>query len=244
MSKIGALKVNILHNLAESYIAGDKNKVKDILKILKENKDFRELYLFYEEIEGMYLKTEDHPEIFVESFERLLKDKSKKVEEFCKSITKRLPKAEVNEVEVYNYLDILSEDDTFKNIDKKISARKKLIEHLTKEKEINESTNKFTSNENLLNFVLVDRFNNNFDQMLSEEDKTKLSEILTMSLNDLENNFKSLKEEVTLKLDKMITECQDNSELKSKLNSVQKESEELKPTKYNYYKLQQLKNGL
>jgi len=79
--------------------------------------------------------------------------------------------------------------------------------------------------------------------MLSEEDKTKLSEILTMSQEELESGFNTLKEEVNEKLDDMILNESDDT-VKNKLNAVLKEAGDRQPTKYNYYKLQQLKNGL
>lgn len=243
MTKIGTLKINILHNLTESYITGDKKNVKDIFSLVTENKDFRELYLFYEEIEGMYLEDKALAKLYVENVEKLLKEKVEKVEGYCKNLTKKFPGGNVNEVEVYNLLDVLTENDSLKNIDKKILAREKLVGHLTKKKEITESTNVHTSNEHLLHFVLVERFNNNFDKMLSEEEKTKLGVILSMSQDDLSSEFTSLKEEIDEKLNGMMLN-EDEQSVKDKLDNVLKEARELPVTKYNYYKLQQLKNGL
>jgi len=243
MAKIGELKIKILHNLTESYIAGDKKQVKDVFKLVNENKDFRELYLFYEEIENMYLEDEVLAKLYVENVEKLLKEKVEKVEKYYKKIVKELPKEVINEVEVYNHLDVLSENDSLKNIDKKIMARRKLVEHLTKKKKITESTNVHTNNEHLLHFVLAERFNNDFDKMLSEEEKTKLSEILSMSQDDLSAGFNTLKEEIDDKInDMMLTENEEG--VKNKLDNVLKEARQLPITKYNYYKLQQLRNGL
>ena len=92
MIKIGILKNKILHDLTESYITGDKKRVKDIINTLKENKDFRELYVFYEEVENMYLEDKALAEVYVESIEKLLKEKSKKVNNYCKSLIGRFPK--------------------------------------------------------------------------------------------------------------------------------------------------------
>jgi len=243
MTKIGTLKVNILHNLTESYITGDKKNVKDIFSLITENKDFKELYLFYEEIESMYLEDKKLAKLYVENVEKLLKEKVEKVEKYCKNLTEKFPEGNINEVEVYTLLDVLTEDDSLKNIDKKILAREKLIEHLTKKKEITEATNVHTGNEHLLHFVLVERFNNDFDKMLSEEEKTKLSVILSMSQDDLSSKFTSLKEEIDEKLNGMMLN-EDEQSVKDKLDNVLKEARELSATKYNYYKLQQLKNGL
>ena len=243
MAKIGELKIKILHNLTESYIAGDKKNVKDIFKLISENKDFRELYLFYEEVENMYLEDEVLAKLYVENVEKLLKEKVEKVEKYYKKVAGVLPKEAVNEVEVYSHLDTLVENDSLKNVDKKIIARRKLVEHLTKKKEITESTNVHTSNEHLLHFVLAERFNNDFDKMLSKEEKTKLSEILSMSQADLSSNFETLQEEIDEKIGEMML-TEEEVDVKAKLDNVLNEARQLPKTKYNYYKLQQLRNGL
>jgi len=243
MAKIGTLKVNLLHNLTESYITGDKKNVKDIFNLVTENKDFRQLYLFYEEIESMQIEDKALAKLYVENVEKLLKEKVRKVDGYCKELTKKLPKGELNEVEVYSLLDTLTEDDSLKNIDKKIMAREKLVKHLTKKKEISETTNVYTNNEHLLHFVLVERFNNDFEKMLNEEEKTKLNDILSMSQDDLSSEIASLKEDLEEKLtDMMLNE--EEQVVKDKLDNVLKEARDLPVTKYNYYKLQQLKNGL
>ena len=64
-----------------------------------------------------------------------------------------------------------------------------------------------------------------------------------MSQDDLSSKFISLKEDLDEKLNGMILN-EDEVSVKDKLDSVLKEARELPVTKYNYYKLQQLKNGL
>ena len=49
MNKIGVLKTKILKKLTESYSSQNKSEMKDILKTIKENKDFKELYLCQKE---------------------------------------------------------------------------------------------------------------------------------------------------------------------------------------------------
>jgi len=243
MTKFGELKIKILHNLTEAYIAGDKKRIKDILNILKENSDFKELYLFYEEIENIYLDDKDLAKLYVENVEKLLKDKMKKVSKYCKQIDDKFKGDNLTEVEVYRSLDILMEDDSLKNIDKKILGKRKLVEHLTTKREIVESENVYTNNEHLLHFVLAEKFNNNFEKMLNEEEKLKLSGILKMSSADLVNEFTILKEDISDKIANLILEEKD-IELKNKLDDALREANKLPITKYNYYKLEQLKNGL
>ena len=243
MTKFGTLKIKILHNLTEAYIAGNKKEVKEILKLIKENNEFKELYLFYDEIENMYIDDKEIATLYVESVEKLLKEKSKSISKHCKIIDKKLNGDNLAEVELYSYLDLLVEDDNLRNVDKKIGGKKKLVEFLMTKKDLTESQKTYTSNENLLHVVLVNNFNNEFEKTLSETDKNELKKILSVTSEDLTNNFNILKEEITTKLNNLVEDESDH-DLKDKLKTALTETNRMSVTKYNYYKLQQLKNGL
>ena len=66
MNKFGELKNKMLTKLTESYTKENKTEVKDILKTIKENKDFKEMYLFYEEIENKYIEDKETAKLYVE----------------------------------------------------------------------------------------------------------------------------------------------------------------------------------
>jgi len=55
MNDFGKLKTKILQKFTNAYASGNKNEVKKILKMITENKDFRTLYLFYEDFEDKYI---------------------------------------------------------------------------------------------------------------------------------------------------------------------------------------------
>lgn len=243
MTKFGSLKIKILHNLTEAYIAGDKKDVKEILESIKENNEFKELYLFYEEVENMYIEDKALAKVYVENVEKLLKEKVKKVSKYCKSVDKKLKPGNLVEVELYEYLDLLIEDDDLKNIDKKMLGKQKLVEHLTTKKELTESADEYTSNENLLHVVLANEFNSKFDDSLTESEKIELKKILSIPNEELTYDFNVLQEEICSKLNDLSTEEED-TDVKGKLKSALTETKQMKITKYNYYKLQQLKNGL
>jgi len=242
-NKFGTLKVKILHNLTEAYANGDKQTVKEILKLIKENKEFKELYLFYDEVENMYIEDKEVAKMFVESVEGLLKEKIKNISKHCNDIDKKLKVENFYEVEIYKNLDILTEDDNLKNIDKKILGRKKLVEHLTTKKEIMESSNDYTTNENLLHVVLTNRFNDDFEKSLTESEKNELTQILTITNEDLKTNVTVLKEEISEKINDLM-ESENDEAVTQKLKAVLDETNRIPITKYNYYKLLQLKNGL
>jgi len=242
-NNFGTLKVKILHTLTEAYISGDKGVVKDVLGLIRENNEFKELYLFYEEVENIYIEDKKLAEAYVENVERLLKDKTKSVSKFCKSLDKKFSGKNLVEVEVYKNLDLLTEESTLKNVDKKMLGKKRLIEHLTTKKPRSYEGGEFTSNENLLNVVLTNKFNAEFDKTLSEDEKKELQTILTITNKELGANFNTLKEEICEKLNGLVDEESDDT-LKGKLKSALTETKRMAVTKYNYYKLQQLENGL
>lgn len=244
MNKFGVLKTKILQKLTEAYASGNKSEIKEILTAVSKNKDFREMYLFYEEIENKYIEDKESAKMYIDEITSLLQEKTKKITKFSKELEKKLGDVVINENELYSNLDILSQNDTLRNLDKKVNGRMKLIEHLMTKKEIVEETNtSFTVNENFLHNVLTNNFNVLYDNTLNEEQKNELKKILEISENELVNNFNTLKEEVTSKMNKMISE-EHNIDLKVKLITSISEVKQMKPTKYNYYKLQQLKNGI
>lgn len=244
MNKFGIIKTKILQKLTEAYASGNKSEIKEILTAVSKNKDFREMYLFYEEIENKYIEDKESAKMYIDEITSLLQEKVKKITKFSKELEKKLGDVVINENELYSNLDILSQNDTLRNLDKKVNGRMKLIEHLMTKKEIVEETNaSFTVNENFLHNVLTNNFNVLYDYTLNEEQKNELKKILEISENELVNNFNTLKEEVTNKMNKMISE-EHNIDLKEKLITSISEARQMKPTKYNYYKLQQLKNGI
>jgi hypothetical protein len=240
----GKIKSKLLQKLTESYETNKKDEIKNILSIIKEDKDFSELYLFYDDVENLELSYPGSAELYVETIQPLLNEKSKSVSQTCKKLSNYLNDVDVETNHLYENLDILSEPVTLNNVDKKVMAKKKLIEHLETKKEIVETkqTN-YTANEKLLLSFLSNDFNSYFSRTLSEEDKTKLKQILKLNKEELVKQSNQLSEEILQKVQTILTESTDE-DLKDKLKNVQKEVQNITPTKYNYYKLLELKNGL
>ena len=89
MNKIGNIKSRLLSKLTESYSKSDKSDMKDIIKLISSNKEFTELYLFYEEIEKKYFSDKVIAEQFIEKIIPILKQKSEKVSSICKILDKK-----------------------------------------------------------------------------------------------------------------------------------------------------------
>lgn len=244
MNKVGVIKSKLLKKLTESFGSGEKSEMKQILSKIVTNKDFKEMYLFYEDIENKYFDNSDVAKLYVEELNSVLKNKSKDISKFCKELNEALGNVEFETNELYSYLDQLAEDDSLNNLDKKIIAKKKLIEHLTTSKNVSsDKESRYTTNENLLYSVLANNFNTLYSDRLNEDQKEELKNILSLSNEDLEKDVPSLKEDILTKVDSLLSESSDG-ELGNKLNSVISEVKSMTTTKYNYFRLKQLKDGL
>ena len=247
MNKFGVVKSKLLTKLTESYSKNDKSEVKELLKLIKENKAFKEMYLFYEEIENKYFEDKEIAKLYVEGLNTYFGQPMGNLNDlnvFCESLHNKLSEVEIETNELYESLDTLSEKDSLMNIERKITAKKNLIDYLTRKKE-NKDINKeiYSVNEGLLNSVLTNNFNVLYGNTLSEEEKNNLKEILSLSSDDIVTKSIELKESIVSKIETLINESNDN-ELKSKLNKVREEVETKELSRINYFRLTELKNGL
>lgn len=245
MNKFGVLKTKMLKKLTESYTKENKTEVKDILKTIKENKEFKEMYLFYEEIENKYFEDKEIAKLYVEEVINVLRQKSNNISDFTKSLEEKIGEVEINENEIYSTLDQLTESDNLNNIEKKVLAKRKLVNHLVTKKEVNESKNNtYSQNENLLHAVLANNFNVLYSNTMNESQKEELKNILSISNEELETKTSELKESILTKVESLLSESVSDNEMSSKLNKVKNEVSEMTLSKYNYYRLNELKNGL
>ena len=247
MNKFGGIKTKLLNKLTESYAKENKAEIKNILTTIKENKDFKEMYLFYEEIESKTISDKETAKLYVEGLSTYFSQPIgnwSNLNMFCESLNKKLGDEEVTTNELYESLDILSEKDSLSNIEKKVIAKKKLVEHLTTKKEITESKETtLVPNETLLNAVLANNFNALYSNTLSESQKEELKNILSISYDDLITKSNELAESVIKQVSTLLSESND-TDLSTKLNAVKDEVSQMSPSRYNYYRLNELKNGL
>ena len=247
MNKFGGIKTKLLNKLTESYAKENKAEIKNILTTIKENKDFKEMYLFYEEIESKTISDKETAKLYVEGLSTYFSQPIgnwSNLNMFCESLNKKLGDEEVTTNELYESLDILSEKDSLSNIEKKVIAKKKLVEHLITKKEITESKETtLVPNETLLNAVLANNFNALYSNTLSESQKEELKNILSISYDDLITKSNELSESVIKQVSTLLSESND-TDLSNKLNAVKDEVSQMSPSRYNYYRLNELKNGL
>jgi hypothetical protein len=200
MNKFGVIKTKMLTKLTESYAKENKKEVKDLLNTIKENKDFKEMYLFYEEIENKYIEDKETAKLYVEGLNTYFGQPIgnwSSLNMFCESLNTKLGEIEIETKELYESLDMLSEKDSLSNIEKKVIAKKKLVEHLTTKKEIKESKDStIVPNETLLQAVLANNFNVLYSNTLSESQKEELKNILSISYDDLVTKSNELQESI------------------------------------------------
>jgi len=247
MNNFGIIKTKLLNKLTESYANENKAEIKNILTTIKENKDFKEMYLFYEEIEGKTISDKETAKLYVEGLSTYFGQPIgnwNNLNMFCESLNKILGDEEVTTNDLYESLDILSEKDSLSNIEKKVIAKKKLVEHLTSKKEITESKETtLIPNETLLNAVLANNFNVLYSNTLSESQKEELKNILSIPYDELITKSNELSESIINQVSTLISESND-TDLSNKLKAVKDEINQMYPSRYNYYRLNELKNGL
>jgi hypothetical protein len=244
MSNFGEIKSKMLTKLTESYNSGNKNELKDLITKLKSNQNLVDVHNFYEEMENMYFSNKDLAKVYVETLEPYFINRMKLIAGDCKDLNKLLKDVVSESNELYECLDILSEDNNIHNISKKINARENFIKFLTTKKSVKkeESTVQF-ENHTLLNTVLVGNFNTKFTDFLNEEQKETFSKIMSMSNEELINEMSLARTELNSKIENLLGESTDDV-MVEKLKKVKIDINESEITKYNYYKLTELKNGL
>lgn len=242
-----SFKTQILNVITESFMSEKKDKVKEILSMFKENKEIRELYTLYEEIESKYFDDANVATLYVEKLSEGLCGKIKHIindKKMNKILSENVESYDVENHELYNNLDVLLNEDNLRNIDEKILAKKYLVNYLITKKEKKEDDDVIENpmNENLLKTILSVNFNTFYNTLLSEEEKIELKNILSMTNEQFNENFNTLKEDISNKVNNLINES--SGELKEKLELTKNELNTMGISKHNYYKLTQLKNGL
>ena len=123
-------------------------------------------------------------------------------------------------------------------------GEKNLVNHLTTKKEIKESKDStLIPNETLLNAVLANNFNVLYSNTLSESQKEELKNILSIPYEDLLTKTSELKESINNQVSTLLSESNE-TDLINKLKAVKDEVNQMFPSRYNYYRLNELKNGL
>ena len=242
MATFGHVKNKILVKLTESYGKKDfKDSLNKYFKPIMKNDTLKEMYSLYEDLESMTFDDKETAQLYVEELSKVLKERYSDLSKSLFDLNESLKDVVKTDNQLYEWLDILSCPDKLGNISAKVVAKKGLVEHLTKIKSNDELRVEKGVNENLLNSVLVNNFNISYDKTLSEEEKDKLKNILSLSQEDVEIKSKELQESISNKLIQLV---ESDKEFQSKADMVRKEVMGMTHSKYNLYRLEDLLEGL
>ena len=244
MGTFGITKSKLIKKLTESYISGNKSEIKQIVNIIKKDKEFRNLYLFYEDVENKFFDDTNTAKLYVEQISPMLADKKMLVEDTCNKLNDILENVVIEENKIYDALDYLLDVDTLRNLDKKVIAKKNITNYITMEKlvqipECVTESSEFTGNELLLHTIMTNNFNSYYDTALNEDEKTELRNILSMDNDELNNKVETLKETILNKITTLVTESKDDT-LIVKLSDVKEQVKNTEVSKYSFYKLNNL----
>jgi vacuolar-type H+-ATPase subunit E/Vma4 len=89
----------------------------------------------------------------------------------------------------------------------------------------------------------VGNFNTKFTDFLNDEQKETFTKIVSMTESELETETQKIKSEINQKIESILKESTD-SIMDEKLNKVKEDLNESELTKYNYFKMTELKKGL
>jgi len=242
MATFGHVKSKVLVKLTESYGKENfKSELKKYFQPIMKNNTLKEMYSLYEDIETMTFDDKETAQLYVEELSKVLKDRYNELGTSLSELNESLKDVKGGENKLYESLDVLSCPDKLGNISAKVVAKKSLVEHLTSNKTNDDLRVEQGVNESLLNSVLVNNFNVSYDKTLSEEDKSKLKDILSLTQSEVEEKSKTLQESINSKLDGLV---ESDKEFKSKADMVRKEISEMNYNKYNLYRLEDLLEGL
>jgi len=205
----GKYKQAIFNTLANSYSNKKlfKESFNKTMDSLKDDKVLREFFVAYGNIEGKSFTDNARAEKYLNEIVSVLKDKKSQL---------NYNNLEESTNNVYKNLDTLIFKSNVGNIDNVIDAKESLIEHMTRE--VKDSTIDKAVSSTIFNHIATKKYNEKYST-LSEEDRTKLKQFLSMNESEIKEYTNNLKGETLAKLN-TIKEDTDKTDMKEKIQSV------------------------
>ena len=207
----GKYKNSITNTLVNNYSKKEnfKKSFNSVMSPLKENKIAREFFVLYGEIENKKFEDKTLAEAYLDEVIKTLKNKKSNL---------RIPETNnnISENVIYSKLDSLIFNESVKAIETNINNKRDLLEHLTK-KEKSTQVNKTVAT-SILSNILTRKFNEKYSS-LSEEDKSKLKNLLSLDKDKLQSKIVELKETTLERLNTLKEDAQD-SVMKDKIQEV------------------------
>jgi len=213
-----------------------------LMESLKDNPTNREFFVLYSQIENKSFVSSKDAEDYLNESIKTLKSKKNKVNlrKVNNSIKKYSSYIGKQSNKLYESMDTLIFNENVLDIEKRIEAKKVVLNNLQTPKTKSISENKVPTS--LLINLSTKNFNKKYGN-LTENDKVKFKTLMNKDINKLEKEINTLVEEVSGKLDKLISESSD-SKLLIKLEETKKKIQETKKNKVSFYKIKELNKTL
>jgi hypothetical protein len=241
----GKIKKGINDILTESYSNKKtfKRNFNVLMGSLRKTKTLREFFTLYGEIDKQRFTDKNEARIFLENILSELKSKSNVLIKESDNINKLLessPYYKGDTEKIYQKLDTLIFENFSYNPRQHNDIKKELVGFLNQpENSINETT---SVRHSLLVSSLAKLYNEKYSS-LSESEKDKLKEYLSIKRDTLKEKVDSTKDNLNNILSNLINESTDE-ELKNKLLTVENEVVNCGYKKKDLFRLQQLEEDL
>ena len=240
----GKIKKGINDILTESYSNKKtfKRNFNVLMGSLKKTKTIREFFTLYGEIDKQRFDDKNEARIFLENILSELKSKSNvliKESKYFNELIENSPYYKGDSEKTYQKLDKLIFENFSYNPRKHNEIKKELVEWLNQPENINETT---PVRHSLLVSTLTRLYNEKYSS-LSESDKDKLKEYLSIEVDTLKEKVDTSKDKLNTVLTNLIKETKDG-DLKDKLLMVESEVVDCGYRKKDLLRLQQLEEDL
>lgn len=200
-----------------------KNVFHSLMNSLKENKQSREFFILYSQVENKRFDDKSLAEAYLTQVVKILKNKKNnlKTNAINNAISKFKSHFTESSNKIYNHLDLLVFNESVKRIDDMVESRVEILNHLTRKKTIQLKESNIPNS--LLINIATRKFNERYDN-ISSNDKKKFKELYSKGKEELYSEYKENINEVTTKLDSLIKETSDSNlilkleETKQKIN--------------------------
>ncbi len=242
MNTFGKIKTMLEEASVVSYKKNEFSKYMTVFKnMVLENKDICELYYIYDDLstnKGLdrdiaddYINENvEYSKVLVSENEKTLNKLSNWLENIVESTSNN-----------YKNIDTLIYNDSIKNSEKVLESKKQIKNVLIKESVKLE--NKETVNMPLQTMVKMYESTLKSNINLNENEIKEISELKSLSKNEIENEISELKESIISKLKVTLNESKDG-ELNSTINDTISKISDTEVDHYNLYKLRKLNSDL
>ncbi len=214
-----------------------KNAFHTLMRALKENKQTREFFVLYSQVENKNFENKSLAEEYLNQVIKTLKGKRKnlKTTYVNKTLNKFRTYISESHNKIYNDLDLLIFNENVNRIEEVLESKKELINYLTRppKLQIKESG---VPNSLLIN-IAARKFNEKFD-ILSNEEKKKFKDLYSQNSHDLHEEYEKNIKEITTKIDNLIDKTSDDN-LISKLKETQHKINEGRYSKKSLFKIKE-----